>query len=83
MNCPHCNGKTRVIDTTTTERASIRRRKCLVCDYLFYTEETIKDNSDKLRHKFYEIKSGKYEKKPVSSEELKLRLIKRMMGSTK
>lgn len=79
MNCPNCNGKNRVIDSVTTDKSVIRRRKCLDCEQLFYTEEMCHDN-DELKSAFWKIKHGKYEKKPVTTEVLKRRLIKRMMG---
>ncbi len=79
MVCSKCNSKTRVIDTIATDITSIRRRKCLSCGCSFYTEEITYDNDNELRRVFNEIKNGRYERKPESNEERKLRLIKRMM----
>ena len=39
MNCPVCNGRTRVIDTDTYDRCVIRVRKCLECGYAETTDE--------------------------------------------
>lgn len=42
MQCPKCNGDTRVIDNThTPDNLVHRKRKCLVCSHTFYTTETI------------------------------------------
>lgn len=39
MNCPWCNGKTRVVDTGANEDAIYRQRKCVVCGHEIYTVE--------------------------------------------
>ena len=76
MTCPVCNAKTKVIDTVTTNTTVLRRRKCITCDHLFYTEEV---THDEIKHTFNAIKTDRYDRKPISSEELKLRLIKKLM----
>lgn len=63
MNCSRCNGKTKVMDSVVAETRVIRRRKCMVCDYLFHTEETIGNNYE-LCGILKEIKDSKYKKKP-------------------
>ena len=39
MNCPRCNGKTRVYGVTKTAGYVARRRKCVSCDRRFGTVE--------------------------------------------
>lgn len=39
MKCVFCGGKSEVKDTANQGRDVYRRRKCLVCDSLFYTRE--------------------------------------------
>ena len=41
MRCPVCNGDVKVMDVGTGADAVIRRRKCLNCNHLFFTSETI------------------------------------------
>lgn len=48
MTCPNCNGKTRVIDSTTDEDSTTRRRECTECDYRFSTVEIDKDLYERL-----------------------------------
>ena len=40
MTCPVCEGKTKVVGGHDFGDHVVRRRKCLVCDHAFYTEET-------------------------------------------
>lgn len=49
MNCPTCNGQTRVIDTEMNEDSVKRRRKCLSCGFRFSTLEIDMDLYGKLR----------------------------------
>ena len=44
MRCPVCNGDVKVIDSASNANLVVRRRKCLNCDYLFFTSETIIDS---------------------------------------
>lgn len=39
MTCAKCNNDAKVIDTTTLNDRVIRKRKCKVCGYVFFTEE--------------------------------------------
>jgi len=39
MNCPKCEGQTKVIDTAAVYDSVIRRRECLSCGQRFFTEE--------------------------------------------
>lgn len=39
MNCPVCGLATEVCQTVRTDRTVERRRKCLVCGHIFYTQE--------------------------------------------
>lgn len=43
MNCPVCGGKTAVVDCHADCEAVYRRRKCLECDYRFYSTEEESD----------------------------------------
>lgn len=48
MTCPKCNEKTRVIDSTTGEDSTIRRRECVECGFRFSTIEIDKDLYERL-----------------------------------
>lgn len=48
MTCPKCNEKTRVIDSTTDEDSTIRRRECVECGFRFSTIEIDKDLYERL-----------------------------------
>ena len=48
MTCPNCNNKTRVIDSTTDEDSTTRRRECMECGYRFSTVEIDKDLYERL-----------------------------------
>ena len=48
MTCPKCNEKTRVIDSTTDEDSTTRRRECVACGYRFSTIEIDKDLYERL-----------------------------------
>ena len=39
MQCPKCDGKTKVIDSRPYIGGVYRKRKCTLCNYQFYTEE--------------------------------------------
>ena len=41
MRCPICNGDVKVMDSGTNAKTVIRRRKCLDCNNIFFTSETI------------------------------------------
>lgn len=43
MNCPVCGGKTTVFNCRADCEGVYRRRKCLECDYRFYTTEEESD----------------------------------------
>ena len=41
MNCPNCHGyKLSIYDTRHTRETVMRKRRCLKCEYRFYTVET-------------------------------------------
>ncbi|MGX8267394.1 NrdR family transcriptional regulator [Anaerostipes caccae] len=44
MNCPECNGTTKVIDSRRGENEVHRKRECLSCGFQFYTAEVQTDN---------------------------------------
>ena len=46
MTCPVCEGKTTVVDCRDLGDHVVRRRKCLVCSYVFYTEECDSDTAE-------------------------------------
>ena len=40
MKCPKCGGRTKVIDTRyPSADETLRRRDCVVCEYIFFTIE--------------------------------------------
>jgi transcriptional regulator NrdR family protein len=41
MRCPECKGDVKVVDSASNANTVIRRRRCLDCDYVFYTTETV------------------------------------------
>ncbi len=41
MNCPKCNGKTCVKNSSPAERLVLRERMCYDCGYRFYTKEAL------------------------------------------
>ena len=57
MDCPVCGGMTRVIDSVSDCESVYRRRRCLKCDYRFFTTETESDNKD-----FNRLKKEAWEK---------------------
>ena len=48
MTCPKCSSKTKVIDSTTDEDSTVRRRECLSCGFRFTTLEMDKDMYDRM-----------------------------------
>ena len=55
MNCPKCDDKTTVKDTTVNKADCevYRKRKCLSCGYRFTTAEFEVDFSGKLKEAWY------------------------------
>ena len=49
MICPFCGGRLGVIDTAQNDREVYRRRKCLTCRQLVYTQENRVEPDDKYR----------------------------------
>lgn len=39
MTCPVCGGKSKVYDSIADCEAVFRKRKCLECSYIWFTEE--------------------------------------------
>ena len=39
MKCPACGGSVRVTDTRSTKECVARRRQCVKCNHVFFTEE--------------------------------------------
>lgn len=54
MRCPVCNGDVYVVDSGTNAKTVVRRRKCLECNHVFFTSETIvfSELGAPLLHKF-------------------------------
>lgn len=54
MNCPKCNGDTKVTGSITDEVSVERLRKCLNCGCSFTTSETLSDGKKYwyLRHRY-------------------------------
>lgn len=50
MNCPECDGKTRVRDSRRVEMVVARKRECIECGYSFYTQEEEVDEPDALKY---------------------------------
>lgn len=50
MNCPECDGKTRVRDSRRVEMVVARKRECIECGYSFYTQEEEVDEPDTLKY---------------------------------
>lgn len=48
MNCPSCNGATRVYDTRKSPQRITRRRKCKECGHRFATIELSRTELDNL-----------------------------------
>lgn len=72
MVCPNCDGEIKVLDTISTDTANYRQRKCLVCGYKFFSEETI-TNQDKISALFAEwstqrSKKARLKKKGIDYE---------------
>ena len=45
MTCPRCDGGTKVVDTGTDGRITVRKHECRRCGYKFFTEEKICERS--------------------------------------
>jgi transcriptional regulator NrdR family protein len=54
MTCPECGGKTRILRTIKQCDVNYRRRKCIDCDYIFFTTETEAKNS---RFEYYDAQN--------------------------
>lgn len=61
MNCPKCNGKSKVFDTRSAGWKVYRRRECKECGFEFWTLEQ-KVNSAFASNESYKIWQGKYKK---------------------
>ena len=54
MTCPECGGKTKVFDISHVNESVYRRKRCTVCNYDFYTLETVVETTTVLRATFRE-----------------------------
>lgn len=50
MNCPECDGKTKVTISKKVEMVVARKRECIECGYSFYTQEEEVDEPDALKY---------------------------------
>lgn len=41
MVCPTCNNKTVITNTRTTSEGTVRQHKCMSCNCVFYSKETL------------------------------------------
>lgn len=58
MQCVQCKGNAKVKDSVTIGSIIFRRRKCLECGNIFYTEESTVIRHPELRAKFWKVKRG-------------------------
>ena len=70
MDCPKCQGLTKVLDTRQVESGLKRRRKCLECDFRFTTHEQILKYSSEQQEERFE--SARNERRSEQSEPLPL-----------
>lgn len=66
MTCPSCGGKTVVVYTYADCESVQRKRKCVECRYLFYTEE-LESQPDR----YYELQYQKHRKRYLERKENK------------
>ena len=70
MNCPECDGKTKVVDGGSYIGIYIRRRRCMSCNKLFYTIEEETDDISTIRSWLSHVKAEhRNKKKEVKSHE--------------
>lgn len=50
MNCPECEGKTKVTISKKVEMVVARKRECTKCGYSFYTQEEEVEEPDALKY---------------------------------
>lgn len=46
MLCPNCNGEIQVQETINQSRFTYRQKKCLNCNFKFYTKEAVCEESE-------------------------------------
>ncbi len=63
MNCPECDGKTKVTISKKVEMVVARKRECTKCGYSFYTEEVEVEEPDALRYHWSTTKARQRMKK--------------------
>lgn len=68
LNCPFCGGQTRIMETRGNTKVVLRRRKCLSCDRLSYTEENIILDYDVGAQRMMRMKKDLYPKYPKNSQ---------------
>lgn len=80
MTCPMCGERTHVHGSARECDVIYRRRKCLKCNYAFYTEEIETDEAEEqLKASWAKENTKLYHKKTSDSEKIKV-LIKRPDG---
>lgn len=60
MNCPKCGGKTQIPGTRSDGEKVYRKRKCIECGHVFYTEEQLTANSYGYKFVYNEYMRGKH-----------------------
>lgn len=48
VECPKCGSNSKVIDSRKYAGAVYRKRKCVFCNFKFWTEETELDDNDRI-----------------------------------
>lgn len=61
MKCIDCEGKATVTDSVEINGVVFRRRKCVVCNKIFYTEESEGIKNTELYKHFWKIRRGEEE----------------------
>lgn len=69
MICPKCQSKTKIIESRPLddECLTYRRHKCINCNFIFCTEESIIDDTASLRYIWSNSRSKYYYKKVEKS----------------
>ena len=61
MKCTNCNGNVKVTDSVTIGNVVFRRRKCVECGKIIYTEESTSIRHQELKKRFWKVRRGEEE----------------------
>lgn len=61
MKCINCDGKATVTDSIEINGVVFRRRKCQICNRVFYTEESTDIRHKELMKRFWKVRRGEEE----------------------